>query len=116
MNRITEIYTEEDTNCAANVILKIIRNEGSIADDVEYPSEFQPAYLKLLELDIVRIRKEEFIPGTNFNAACELGIGKYLEKRKQKPQVESSAFKVFIGGILATTHYLWNVGRRKQPS
>lgn len=116
MDQMRENYSEEDTYRAADVILKIIKNEGTIADDLEYPSEFQPAYLKLMELDIVRIREGEFLPGTNFQSACSLGIEKFIERREQQPQVKNSAFKILIGGILATTGYLWSERRRKQPS
>ena len=116
MDLMRENYSEEDTYLAADVILKIIKNEVTIADDWEYPSEFQPAYLKLMEFDIVRIRESEFIPGANFQSACNLGIGKFIERREQQPQVRKSAFKILIGGILGTTNYLWSERRKKQPS
>ena len=114
MDEMRENYHEEDTYRAADVILKIIKNEGTIADDIEYPSEFQPAYLKLMELDIIRIRKGEFIPGAFFKSACHLGVRKYIERKEQQPQVKNSVFKILMGGILATTRYFWSERRRKQ--
>lgn len=64
---------------AAEVVLLIIKNEGELEDDFEYPVEFPEAYKLLRALDVIQLVEEKFLPSKNFDAAHRVGVQKFLE-------------------------------------
>jgi hypothetical protein len=87
---------------AARVILIILKNEGAMKDDWDYPEDFQKAFQKLLFLDVIKNKNGWYVPGKNFREVCRAGIQKFTEQEKG-----SSEGKVFPGeyviGILTGT-------------
>lgn len=88
---------------AADVILLIISNEGFISDEIEYPSEFQEAYLKLLELRIIQNKSGEYIPAENFNRALRWGIKKFEERKDEPSALEKIIRSKYTAGFVAGT-------------
>lgn len=71
---------------AAEVVLLIVKNEGELEDDLEYPSEFTQAYELLLTHDIIRLVDRKFLPSRKFDAAHRVGVQKFLEGEKYKKE------------------------------
>lgn len=69
---------------AADVILKIIKNEGELEDDIEYPPMFSNAYNLLQKLNIIKSIDGKFVASENFESAYEKGVRKFSENERQK--------------------------------
>ena len=71
---------------AAEVVMLIIKNEGELEDDLEYPAEFSEAYRLLLALEVIQLVEEKFLPSINFDAAHRIGVQKFLESENFKKE------------------------------
>lgn len=102
---------------AAHVIMLIIQNEGAISDEIEYPSEFKAAYTELLDLNIIRNKDGEFVPGVNFDKAFKLGVEQFKEKLNQPSRLETIirhryTMPIVAGTVLAGMGYIFKAGKR----
>lgn len=78
--------TERETFTAADVILLIIRNEGELVDDIEYPQEFINAYAMLQNFNIIKIDQGKFVAAGNFDAATKQGVQNFVERELEKAE------------------------------
>lgn len=102
---------------AAHVILLIIKNEGAISDEIEYPSEFQIAYRELLDLDIIVNKDNEYLPGANFERAYKLGVEQFREKLNQPSRLQAIirhryTMPIVAGTVLAGMGYIFKAGKK----
>ena len=102
---------------AAHVILLIIKNEGAISDEIEYPPEFQSAYGELLELNVIENKDGEYVAGTNFEKAYRLGIEQFREKLNQPSRLQAIirhryTMPIVAGTVLAGMGYIFKTGRK----
>lgn len=121
LEEISDVYQ------AAEVILLIIHYEGEIEDIIEYPPEFEEAYIELLERKIIKKGEGKYMPGENFSKAYPLGYKKYLEKiAKQIKAREPSKFRKYVsnkpalgilaGAIFLTAGYLMKPEKKSMKS
>lgn len=112
---------EGETFTAADVILLIIRNEGELVDDIDYPQEFINAYAMLQAFDIIKSEEGKFISGTNFGAATKLGVQEFVERelaraeagKTRDKQVRTLSIAAVSTAVVAAARYLY---RRKKSS
>lgn len=98
---------------AAEVVLLIIKNEGNLEHDLEYPAEFSEAYRLLLNLDVIQLLDEKFLPSRNFDAAQRVGVQKFLEAEnykkealeKRRSQNKKIRVALFSSAAIAITGY-----------
>ena len=95
---------------AAEVIMLIIKNEGQMEYSLEDQSEFQPAYDKLLALDIIQFCDEWLVPGANFEKASRSGLEEFLRRKQlaeQRPSHRNKWLAGIAGGaVLAAIGYM----------
>lgn len=111
-----------ETFTAADVILLIIRNEGALVDDIEYPQEFINAYAMLQNFDIIKSDGGKFVAATNFDAAGKLGVQKFVERelaraeaaKARNKQVKQLGVAAFSTAAVAVAGYFYR--RRKKSS
>ena len=99
---------------AADVVLMIIENEGSISDEIEYPSEFAPAYQKLMELGLIQVKNGEYVPAGNFQKAIKIGVWNYEQRKNEPSKLEQFISNKYTIGILAGT-FLTGLGYFLRP-
>lgn len=78
--------SNKDIIAAAEVVLLIVKNEGELEDDLEYPAEFSKAYQLLLNLNVIQLADGKFLPSRNFDAAYRTGVQKFMEDEKSKSE------------------------------
>lgn len=113
---------ERETFTAADVILLIIRNEGELVDDIEYPQEFINAYAMLQAFDVIRSQEGKFISGPNFGAATKLGVQNFVERELARAEAEKNRGKqvrkvgiaALSTAVVAAAGYLYR--RKKKGS
>ena len=108
---------EKDIYQAAEVILLIIKYEGEIEDIIEYPTEFEEAYKKLLEYKIIKKGEEKYLPDTNFDKAHAMGFRKYIENLNKPSKIKKyitskPALGILAGAVLVTAGY-WMRAEKK---
>lgn len=107
----------KDVYQAADVVLMIIENEGSISDEIEYPSEFAPAYEKLLELGVIQVKNGAYVPAVGFSNARKIGVWNF-EQTKHEPskfnRIISSKYTIGIvaGTIITYLGYFMRSGKK----
>lgn len=104
----------KDVYQAADVVLMIIENEGSISDEIEYPSEFAPAYQKLMELGVIQTKNGEYVPATNFHRAHKMGTWNYEQRKNDPSKLEQFLSNKYTIGIIAGT-FLTGIGYFLRP-
>ncbi len=106
---------------AADAVLKIIKNEGELVDDMEYPMMFTDAYELLQRFDIIKSIDEKFIASTNFDSAYEKGVRKFSEierqkkkaLRRRKNQQRRISIAVLSSGAIAVAGYLYRKAKQE---
>lgn len=93
----------KDVYQAADVVLMIIENEGSISDEIEYPSEFAPAYQKLLELGVIHIKNSAYVPAVGFSNARKIGVWNFEQAKNEPSRLNRLISSKYTIGIVAGT-------------
>lgn len=101
----------KDIYQAAEVILLIIKHEGEIEEAIEYPPEFEDAYVELLNFKIIKQREGKYLPDENFEKASKQGFKKYVENLSKTSQYKKliankPALGIIAGAIILTAGFL----------